>query len=224
VHYVSLGRAVAVQSQPVHDVELSDLRPGARIIMREGGDKDVIRGLAERIRGKEKYDRLRQHASLWREAIMARAIDARTVADRLAKAGIRRHIVTIRLWLTDSSLIGPRSDDDILAIAEAFPLPDKTSVDWNNCCDAISELRGLHLSAGMRLTDLLADRCGRVLFEPTEAETAVVLDLGVVWVLEVSEIEAMQRECPGSILNRLQWLDSTWRDRLLSERISVEAM
>jgi hypothetical protein len=205
----------------VQDVDVSDLRSGTRIIVREGGDKDVIRGLAEQICGKGKYDRLRQTASLWRDAIKAGATDPYLVAERLKNVGIRRHIVTVRSWLTNSSLIGPRSDDDVFAIAEAFPLPNKTSKEWKSCCDAIGELRGLHLSAGMRLTDLLAARCGRLLFEPAESETAIDLELGVVWVLEVAEIEPSSRECPSSILNRLQWLDTAWHDRLLSERIRV---
>jgi hypothetical protein len=208
----------------VQDVDLSDLRPGARIIVREGGEKDVIKGLAEQICGKEKYDRLRQNASLWREALKTRAADPWLVADQLKRVGVRRHIATVRSWLTNSSLIGPRSDEDVLAIAEAFPLPRKTRADWKDCCDAISELRGLHLSAGMRLTDLLAARCGRLLFEPAESEIAVDLELGLVWVLEVAEIEALPRECPGSILNRLQWLDSAWYDRLLRNRIKVRTM
>jgi hypothetical protein len=44
------------------------------------------------------------------------------------------------------------------------------------------------------LADLLAARCGRLLFE--RAETAVDLEVGVVWVLEVAEIKASPRECP----------------------------
>jgi hypothetical protein len=60
-----------------------------------------------------------------------------------------------------------------------------------------------------------------LLFDPAETETAVDLELGVVWVLEIAGIEASPRECPGSILNRLQWLDFSWHDRLLRERIKV---
>ena len=58
--------------------------------------------------------------------------------------------MTVRAWLSNSTLIGPRSDDDVLALAEAFPIPGKGPGDWEACTDAIAELRGLHLSAGMR--------------------------------------------------------------------------
>jgi hypothetical protein len=79
------------------------------------------------------------------------------------------------------------------------------------------------MTAGNRLTDQLVARCGRLLFEPAEAETAVEFQLGTVWILEVAEIENEQRECPGSMVNKLQWLDSGWRERVLGERLRIEA-
>jgi hypothetical protein len=205
----------------VEHVETSDLHPGNRIILREGTERDVIRAIAQQIRGKDKYDQLREKASLWRDALKSSPDDPWQIAKRLEDAGVSRHIVTIRSWLANSSLIGPRSDNDVMAIAEAFPLPGMTEADWKTCCDAISELRGLHLSAGMRLTDLLVTRCGSMLFEPAETELAIDLDLGIVWILEVAAIEASPRECPNSIVNRLQWLDPLWHDRLLRERIKA---
>lgn len=206
----------------VQNVDLSDLHPGMRLIVREGGERDVIQALAQEICGSERYEALRDKASLWREALRFRGSDPGVIARRLEQAGVRRHIVTIRAWLANPSLIGPRSDEDVMAIAEAFPLPRKTKADWNECCDAISELRALHLSAGRRLTDLLVARCGQLLWESMDTETAVDLEIGTVWILEVAEIEPVARRCPASIVNRLQWLDAAWRDRLLRACVTVE--
>jgi hypothetical protein len=205
----------------VENTDLVDLHAGARIIVREGGERDVIRAIAEDACGEEKYEFLRQRAALWRTALKSGGSDAPQVAKKLANSGIRRHIATIRAWLSNSTLIGPRSDDDVLAIAEAFPLPGKGPSDWKACTEAISELRGLHLSAGMRLTDNLVARCGRMLFEPADSEIAVHFELGIVWILEVADVDKSARKCPNSIVNRLQWMDQSWRERVLKD--SVEA-
>lgn len=209
------------QKSGVEHIEISDLHPGMRIIVREGGEKDVIKAVAQDICGDEKYERLWQRASLWREALKSGGSDPGRVARRLQYSGVRRHIVTLRSWLTNPSLIGPRSDDDVLAISRAFPLAEKSAADWKSCCDAISELRGLHLSAGARLADYLVGRCGRMLLEPTETETAVEFKLGTVWILEVAEIEPSTRSVPSAMLNRLQWLNSAWQARRFGERLKV---
>lgn len=207
----------------VEYVEVADLKPGMRIIVREGGEKDVIKAIAQQSCGAERYARLWDKASLWRDALRTWGTDPGRIARRLQDCGLQRHIVTLRSWVTNKNLIGPRSEDDVLAIARAFPSPDKTAADWKECWNAISELRGLHLSAGMRLTDDLVARCGRVLLEPTETETAVEFDLGTVWVLEVAEVDSALRSCPAGIVNRLQWANSAWHDRLLDERLKVMA-
>lgn len=207
----------------VEYVEVADLKPGMRIIVREGGEKDVIKAIAQQSCGAERYARLWDKASLWRGALRTWGTDPGRIARRLQDCGLQRHIVTLRSWVTNKNLIGPRSEDDVLAIARAFPSPDKTAADWKECWNAISELRGLHLSAGMRLTDDLVARCGRVLLEPTETETAVEFDLGTVWVLEVAEVDSALRSCPAGIVNRLQWANSAWHDRLFDERLKVMA-
>jgi hypothetical protein len=203
-------------------VEPEDLRPGMRVVLREGGEKDVIRLLAEQRIGAQAYAGLRQTSSLWREALRASELDAGSIARRLRAVGIRRHMVTIRYWLASDQLIGPRSDEDVLAIADAFPLQGKTERDWTKCCHAISELRGLHLSAGARLSDILADRCGGILFEPSDREIAVDLGIGTVWIIEVGEIDPEPVVVPANCANRLQWSDASWRAEVLDNRIQAE--
>ena len=179
----------------VEYVEVADLKPGMRIIVREGGEKDVIKAIAQQSCGQERYDRLWEKASLWRDALRDWGTDAGRIARKLQDCGLQRHIVTLRSWVTNKNLIGPRSEDDVLAIARAFPSEARTVADWKDCWNAISELRGHHLSAGMRLTNDLVARCGRMLLEPSENETAVEFDLGTVWILEVAEVEPAMRSC-----------------------------
>ncbi|WP_298254980.1 DrmE family protein [Bradyrhizobium sp.] len=207
----------------VEYVEVADLKPGMRIIVREGGEKDVIKAIAQQSCGQERYDRLWEKASLWRDALREWGTDAGRIARKLQDCGLQRHIVTLRSWVTNRNLIGPRSEDDVLAIARAFPSEARTVADWKDCWNAISELRGHHLSAGMRLTNDLVARCGRMLLEPSENETAVEFDLGTVWILEVAEVEPGHRSCPAGIVNRLQWTNSAWQDRMFDERLKVMA-
>jgi len=83
------------QRSGVEHIEISDLRPGMRVIIREGGEKDVIKAVAQDICGDEKYDRLWERASLWREALSSGGSDPGRVARRLQESGVRRHIVTL---------------------------------------------------------------------------------------------------------------------------------
>jgi hypothetical protein len=207
----------------VEYVEVPDLKPGMRIIVRESGEKDVIKAVAQQGCGPERYNQLWEKASLWRDALREWGTDPGRIARRLQDCGLQRHIVTLRSWVTNKNLIGPRSEDDVLAIARSFPSSDRTVADWKDCWNAISELRGLHLSAGMRLTDDLVARCGRMLLEPTETETAVEFDLGTVRILEIAEVEPVVRSCPTGIVNRLQWMNSAWHERMLDERLKVMA-
>jgi hypothetical protein len=110
-----------------------------------------------------------------------------------------------------------------MTIASAFPLRGKRQADWQGCCDAIDELRSLHVSAGSHLTGLLVSRCGRMLFEPSDTELAIDLGIGIVWIVEVSSIDSEPSECPLWYVNRLQWLNQGWKDKLLAAPVREAA-
>jgi hypothetical protein len=212
------GRSSDPASQ-VELIEATDIRPGTRMIIREGGEKDIIRLLAEQRVGIEKYKKLKEISSLWRDALRARRLDAGSIARNLEMVGVRRHLVTIRSWLLNDALIGPRSEDDVIAIGETSPISGKTDKHWQSCCDAIGELRSLHLSAGSRLSELLAEKCGAMLFEPSDTEITADLGIGTVWVVEVGDVDATPVSVPVGYANRLQWTDAVWRARLLDQRV-----
>jgi hypothetical protein len=213
----------ATWSSQVELIELADIRPGTRLVIREGSEKDMIRLIGEQRIGIEKYNKVKEVSSLWRKALRASGLNASSIERNLAMAGVRRHVVTVRSWLVNDALIGPRSDDDVTAIGEAFPVAGKTDKDWRSCCHAISELRSLHLSAGSKLSELLAERCGAMLFEPSDTEIAVDLGIGTVWVTEVGEVDVTTVPVPLGYTNRLQWTDPAWRARLLDQRVRSSA-
>jgi hypothetical protein len=207
----------------VHHVRLDELVPGSRLILRESGDRDVIRLLAEQRKGEAAYRQLRERASLWRSALRESSMDVPTITATLKSTGVHRHPATVRAWLSDSELIAPRSTKDVIAIATAFPLRGKRQSDWQACCDAIDELRSLHVAAGSQLTELLVSGCGRMLFESSDTELAVDLGIGIVWIVEVSSIDREPRDCPLWYVNRLQWLSQDWKEQLLAAPVREAA-
>jgi hypothetical protein len=86
-------------SSRIGEVEVSDLAVGTRIIIRESGDKDVIREMAEGEIGESAYSALRRRASIWKRAIKQSNLRAQEIASRLAAVGVNRSLATIRGWL-----------------------------------------------------------------------------------------------------------------------------
>lgn len=209
--------------QKVQVGQTGALAPGSRIVVREGGDRDVIRLLAERRIGEAKYGKLLRQAELWKRALRAAGGSMAVARAKLEAVGIRRTSMTLRSWLQSDDRLGPRTREDLFGIAKAFPADGASDAQWNACWDAICQLRGLHQSCGMILTELLAERCGKLLLEPSDTELSVDLDIGVVWVLEVAEIETELRECPAGYVNRLHWLEPGWRLALLSNPVKLAA-
>jgi hypothetical protein len=191
--------------QHVPVIEVSELCPGDRVVMREHGQKDAIRQLAEAEIGQDKYTALKDRARHWRRTLEATGLPARDIADRLAVFGVRRNISTIQSWLKYSEMIGPKSKEDLLAICDAFAPAKEDAAKWEACWDAICELRSLHISAGNTLSGLISRQCGGLLLEPSEKETKVRLPAGDAWVLEVAHIDSAASDWPSHIVNHLQW-------------------
>lgn len=209
--------------QKVQGGQTGALAPGSRIVVREGGDRDMIRLLAEHRIGQAKYGKLLGQAGLWKRALKTIGNNMPLIRARLEAAGIRRTSMTLRSWIASEDRLGPKTHEDLAGIAKAFPVEGIKEAQWKACWDAISELRGLHQSCGMILTDLLAERCGKVLLEPSDTELSVDLGIGVVWVLEITDIDADLRECPLGYVNRLHWLEPNWRLSLLCNPVKLVA-
>ncbi|GGK52600.1 hypothetical protein GCM10011322_44360 [Salinarimonas ramus] len=221
--HTSLVLGAAKGRASVSSARVGDLTVGSRIVVRDGGDRDIVRIIAEGQVGTATYADLRRRANLWQVALRSSDCDPQEIAAVLREQGVVRYLVTVRSWLVNDDMIGPRSEQDFRAIQEAFPLRGRGAREWDDCWKAIGDLRSLHVLAGNSLTERLAARCGRMLFEPSDTEMAVDLGIGTVWILEVSAIEDAIRQCPASHANRLIWLDQEWRQRLLAMPVQHEA-
>ena len=205
----------------VEESTAADLKVGTRLIFRDGSSSDVIRSLAESHLGEARYGKLRRKAATWREAIGY--VDPPAIVSRkLALVGLHRNIQTIRSWIFSKNLIGPRTEDDIQAIARAYPIAPIGDREWSECWNAIRELRALHISAGNRLTELVARHCGAAVYEASDVELSVDLGIGRAWIVEVASIDEDLRSCPASFANRLHWIDIGWRDRAVRSSMRRE--
>lgn len=193
---------------------VDDVAVGDRLIIREAGQKDVIRLLAEDKIGVAEYDQLWQQSRKWRQALLRISNKPADLWQKLSWGGLHRDRLTIRGWLLDDSTIGPRNRDDLTIIAElADDEPDAPA--WTECWDAINKLRGLHMQAGMRLGRLLDEECQGLLDETIDKETAIELSLGLVWLVQVREIHQIA-DWPSNMVNHLSWGNEAWQSRMKS--------
>lgn len=199
---------------------VDDLAAGDHVLLREKGDKDVIRLIAEDMEGVGSYAALWGRAQRWRDALRAISTRPLVLWERLRLMGLHRDPVTIRYWLFDDGVIGPRSQDDISIIVETSGgKPDEPQ--WAECWDAISRLRSLHMRAGMRLTDILEEECRDLACDGFEHEQALELSLGLLWLVRVDEIQP-NAHWPAGDVNHLEWGNVAWREERLRSVLSRE--
>ena len=200
---------------------VDDLAVGDRLIIREAGQKDVIRLLAEDKIGFAEYDQLWQRSRKWRQALLKISDKPADLWQKLSWGGLHRDRLTIRGWLLDGSTIGPRNKDDLTIIAElADDEPDAPA--WAECWDSINKLRALHMQAGMRLGRLLDEETQDLLDEAIGKETAIELSLGLVWLVQVREIHQIA-DWPSNMVNHLSWGNDAWQRRMKSALNDVGA-
>ena len=76
--------------------------------------------------------------------------------------------------------------------------------------EAIKALRSAHLSAGVRLRDILIQRLPDVIGRIEEEGSVVDLgDLGSAWIVQVESIAATTEGRAWGEINRLLWEDKT---------------
>lgn len=180
----------------------SSLSTGDIVLFRAGGDKEFIRLIAEDMLGIEEYQRIREIAERWKSALRRLGHGAAMIQRRLAENGLSRTPQTIAGWLGNPDRIGPGDYDDIAAIArtanDSHLLSTKDEVR-----DAISRIRGAHLTAGVRLTGLILQELQGRLNELGDQPTLLDLDYGHAWVVHVASVEAKPQAYPANKVNRL---------------------
>jgi uncharacterized membrane protein YkvA (DUF1232 family) len=136
----------------LRDVAAAELGAGDHVLLLRGSDRDALREAVDA----EAPAGTRAAASEWKRALR-RWVDsgrsAEEAAAGLAKLNCRRTNVTVRRWLEDELMIGPRDEDvDVAAIAKLTSDPVLASAEAE-CVAAIRFLRGLHLKMAGRLAD-----------------------------------------------------------------------
>jgi hypothetical protein len=191
-------------SVPYRSIE--DLSVGDFVLFRESGDSDIIRFIVEDEIGTKKYQELRSTATRWRMALRQLGADAKTVWGRLREYGLSRQLLTVRSWLTNEQMIGPKDPGDLLLIARATGVGELFNT-LREVEQAIEQLKSLHIRAGFRLTRLLLRELPKRVEVLSIGENKLDLGFGKVWIVRVEDIDEATTQCSRSLVNRLLWDD-----------------
>ena len=186
---------------------VSVLQPGDLVLFRAGGDKDLIRLLAEDSIGEHEYQRLRDDAERWKRPLRRLGHLPSEVRLRLSEWGIVRTEATIARWMYDDDLIGPQEEGTVIdaigrATGDQILLNDLLLV-----TDAIRTLRGAHHRAGRDLTELiLTEIQGNSLLAGDEPNY-LNLDYAKALTVRVADVASEILRYPAHQVNRILWAD-----------------
>jgi len=214
----------ATESDEIPRRTVSELRTGDYVIFREGSQGDLIREIAGKGLEKAGKGHLREVAGIWKTALKefaGRAIEKISknqkvttgkdspedvsffVAEVLKQKGCKRHPQTVRNWLTDDDIIGPRSAKDLKTIAEVTRHTD-LNTRFQEVRRAIKEVRGAHLQASRFLAkNLLAALPGYIGSSDSQSLEVDIEGLGKAVVARVEYIEEELKEVDTTKVNRL---------------------
>ena len=202
IDYSRVG-ARRLRTKTATDLAIDDF-----VLFRAGGGKEFIRLLAEDALGIEEYERVRATAERWKESLRRLGDTPSIVQRNLESYGLHRTLPTIAGWMRNPDLIGPGYEDDIEVIGRAAH-DSELLESLSSVGEAISRIRGAHVSAGSHLTQLiLAEVQGRL---SQLDDQPVLLDLGYgqAWVMQVEFVDSRQQDYPADQINRLLWTDDS---------------
>lgn len=210
--YLTAGHALPVVTHLVRESDIDrrdipqrtiqDLRIGDFVLFRDGSDHDVIQLFAEDLMGSERYAKAWALATSWREPLLSCGETSHEIYRHLKHAGLERHYVTVRNWLYNEHLIGPKESGDLKIIETvAGTFPHSWEVIW----EAIETIRGCHTSAGFEISKWLLSEISDQLDSIADDEICLDLDFGRLWIVEIEEISVEKEKVPLSQANRLLW-------------------
>lgn len=187
----------------VEHVVVEDLKPGDFILFRNVGDSDVISLIAEQMYGR-RYTDARKLAEAWRPVLRRIGTDASYIHKQLRRHGLSQQVSTVQRWLHDPSLIGPQNEADLQIIADVAR--DRwLQTHRGEVFEAIRNVRGEHMSAGSRLTDILLAELPGKLSLIGDREVTLELTFGDVWIVQVEEVSVASEPRSAFEVNRLLW-------------------
>ncbi len=183
----------------------SRLSTGDFVLFRASGDKEFLRLIAEESLGTQEYQRIRDVAERWKLPLHRLGRSSAAIQRRLADHGLERTRPTVAAWLRNPDRIGPGNHEDIETIATVAGDTELLSIK-DDVRDAITRIRGAHLTAGMQLTRLILGELRSRLNELGDQPTMLDLDYGKAWVVQVESVETKRREYAANQVNRLLWV------------------
>ena len=213
----------ATEADEIPRKTVAELKTGDYVIFREGAESDLIREIAERGLEKSGRNNLIKVAELWKQALrnfekkayqIVSYMKEKTgeyyygdttsaVAFILRKMGCNRHRQTIRNWLTNDDLIGPRSDKDLQIIADTTGDTELKSR-LQDVRLAIKEVRGAHLQASRFLARKLIESLpGYLKNITTQTMTVEIEGIGNAVVAQVEYVAEKPTILSTAKVNRL---------------------
>jgi hypothetical protein len=188
---------------------VADLLPGDLVVFPESGARELIQEKADQLLGMD-APRLRATAHLWKEALASCGLTPSGFLKQAKELGRSRHILTIRNWFAESSQIGPGSTNEDLSedLTLIALVTDRQvlSSRMPEVIEAIKRLRGAHMSAGVRIRDVLIQRLPEVMGQVEEEGTIVNLgELGSAWIVQVESVAGDSEPRGRGEINRLLW-------------------
>ena len=189
-------------------VSVDDLSQDDAVLFRASGDKEFIRLIAEDELGVKEYDRIRAGAERWRDTLRTLGTDPVHLQRLLASHGLDRTAQTIAAWLNNPHRIGPQDYSDLTTIATAAGDHDLLAK-MPGVQAAITRIRGLHISAGRKLTEILLAELSQQPYDFDDEPLWLDLQYATACVVRVHEVHKVRREYPSSLVNRLIWPEET---------------
>jgi hypothetical protein len=203
------ARGSATRRIPVRTV--NEMTVNDFVVFRDGGKREVLEVLADMIIG-EGASGLRERANYWQKALVQSGLSVTEIKHGLEAQGIFKHPSTLRGWLESEAIIGPESIDDLRAIGNLIS-DSELNTKLDEIREAIEYIRGAHLSAGMRLTDILIQQLPKNMESIGKEGAKIDIDGAVTASLvQVEEIGEKFESCPRKIVNRLLWIEEERED------------
>ncbi|RAL26171.1 DrmE family protein [Thermoflavimicrobium daqui] len=199
------------ESQLLNDIPkktVKEIRLGDYVIFRER-DSDIIRELVDQKLKKEGRSYLRDYAALWRKALweiykLAHEDLSMTVR-LLEKNGCTRHTVTVKNWLFNDLMIGPRNFDDVEIIAKTSNYQPLIK-HMDQVANAVDELTKIHRSVAHELQhEMLRKLTDKVPKDNLQSyDDSFMLDgLGRIYLLRVEYISEEWVKVDAKNINKL---------------------
>ena len=197
----------ADESAEIPSRNASQLRVGDYVIFSEGSDSDLLRDLADKGLTKAGKGEHREIASLWKRALRRFVFEHPDYSEgaliELWDEGLKCTETTIRRWLNDEHLIGPRNEQDIEIIARVSSDRElQKQLDYVR--RAIKEVRGAHQQAARFLAQKLIAQLPYLLKQGlSKSHTIEIEDIGQALVICIEYIGEEDIEIPITKVNRL---------------------